>query len=141
MNVMTSRSHVPNGETVVRVEDAIEAAREKRNSPDDSTYGSMSDSLRDSATRKTLKDAEGHVNRGYEPVSTENIHAVSSQPQPANEPKPAPRASRKKEAPLKPTAEKSDAPQQQPEQSDGNEKKLPPVRSARVRPGPTPQAQ
>lgn len=49
MSVMLNKNQVPNSETVVRVEDAIESAQKtetaKRRSPDDSTYGSMSESL------------------------------------------------------------------------------------------------
>lgn len=57
MSVLTSKHQVPNLETVVRVEDAIENAQSnkaaKQSSPDDSTYGSMSESLaHDTSTAK-----------------------------------------------------------------------------------------
>lgn len=77
----------------------------------------------------------GHINRGYEPVSTEDIHAVCAEPDPAggsgtnsSEPRPAPRSARKKEAP-QPVA----TPPKSQEISDSSNVKATPVKSARVR--------
>ncbi|OQR80255.1 hypothetical protein BIW11_05184 [Tropilaelaps mercedesae] len=104
MSVMTSKNQVPNIETVVRVEDAIETAKNskaaKRSSPDDSTYGSTSYFV----PQKTFGKM-GHINKGYEPVSTENIHSICTEPDPNGiishtvsfERRPAPHSARKKE--------------------------------------------
>ncbi|XP_022664875.1 toll-like receptor Tollo isoform X3 [Varroa destructor] len=135
MSVLTSKHQVPNLETVVRVEDAIENAQSnkaaKQSSPDDSTYGSMSESLaHDTSTAKM-----GHVNRGYEPVSTEDIHLICADPDPAGviaQPKPAPRSARKKEAhQLQPITDAS-PPKNSPDLTPSHFKPSP-VKSARVR--------
>lgn len=78
----------------------------------------------------------GHINRGYEPVSTEDIHSVCAEPDPggstghsnSTEPKPAPRSARKKE----PTHSGATTSKDEDSSNVPNAKPTP-VKSARVR--------